>query len=59
MQREDMMNYYKQINCQAIYLVHGEMQGKVEFGKDLKDVLESENKTTRICVVNKGTSILL
>lgn len=59
MQREDMLNYYKQINCQAIYLVHGEMKGKVEFANELKEILQSENKTTHISVVNKGTSILL
>jgi metallo-beta-lactamase family protein len=59
MQREDMLNYYKQINCQAIYLVHGEMEGKIEFAKDLKDTLKLEDKTTHVCVVNKGTSILL
>jgi hypothetical protein len=35
------------------------MGGRVEFAKDLKEALKEENKTTKICVVNKGTSILL
>jgi metallo-beta-lactamase family protein len=59
MQREDLLNYYKQINCQAIYLVHGEMNGKIEFANQLKQELSDENKSTHVCVVNKSTSILL
>lgn len=59
MQREDLLNYYKQINTNCIYLVHGEMQGKLQFAKDLKDILSKENKSTNVCVVNRGTSVNL
>ena len=59
MQRQDLINYYKSINCEKIYLVHGEMDGKVEFAADLKDAIADCSKTTKVCVVNKGTTITL
>lgn len=59
MQRQDLINYYKTINTEKIYLVHGEMQGKIEFAEDLKEALSNCSKSTKICVVNKGTTITL
>jgi metallo-beta-lactamase family protein len=58
-QREDMLMYYKQIRTDAIYLVHGDMDAKLEFAKDLKEELTKSCSTTKVCVVNKGTSITL
>lgn len=59
LQRQDLINYYKTINCSSIYLVHGDMEGKIEFAADLKDELRNCSKTTKVCVVNKGTTITL
>jgi metallo-beta-lactamase family protein len=55
MQYQDLINYYSQINCSKIYLVHSNFDDKLQFAKDLKDKLESENKTTVVVAVNKGT----
>jgi metallo-beta-lactamase family protein len=54
-QFEDMVNYYSQINCQAVYLVHGNMEGKLKLKKAIEEKLSQENKTTRIVVVNRST----
>lgn len=59
MQRTDLINYYKSINCEKIYLVHGDMSGKIEFAEDLKEELANCSKTTKVCVVNKDTTIRL
>ena len=59
MQRNDLLNYYKGINAEKIYLVHGEMNGKIEFAEDLKKEISNWSKTTKVCVVNKGTTITL
>ena len=59
MQRNDLINYYKTINVGKIYLVHGEMDGKVEFAEDLKEALANCSKSIKVCVVNKGTTITL
>lgn len=59
MQREQLLNYYSNINANKIYLVHGDMDGKVEFAQDLKDEISNKSKTTKVCVVNKGTTITL
>ena len=59
MQREDMLKYYSSIHARKIYLVHGDMDGKVEFAQDLKEAIANKSMTTGVCVVNKGTTITL
>lgn len=56
MQYDDLLAYYSQINCQAIYLVHGEQNAKVKFKEVLEEKLRSEGKTTNVVAVNRGTS---
>lgn len=59
MQREDLIKYYKGLNVEKIYLVHGEMQGKIELAEDLKEEISKMCKTSKVVVVNKGTKINL
>lgn len=58
-QRDDMLNYYSSIHADKIYLIHGDMDGKIEFAQDLKKEIANKSMTTGVCVVNKGTSITL
>jgi predicted metal-dependent RNase len=55
-QRDDMLSYYSEINCSAVYLVHGEMSGKIEFAKELKEKFEKENKSTKVVITNNKTT---
>lgn len=59
MQRNDLLNYYKQIATEKIYLVHGDSQARIEFKEDLEKELEKSYKSTRVVIVNKGTIIKL
>lgn len=54
-QRDQMIDYYSSIHTNSIYLVHGNMQGKIELAKDLKERLEEENKSTKVIIVNNKT----
>lgn len=56
MQRKDLINYYKGINCDKIYLVHGD-KSKIEFKQDLEEAINDYLKTTKVIAVNKGTKI--
>lgn len=56
MQRKDLINYYKGINCDKIYLVHSD-KSKVEFKQDLEQAISDCLKSTRVVAVNKGTKI--
>ena len=58
MQRRDLINYYKGINCDKIYLVHGDKH-KIEFKQDLEQAISDCLKSTRVISVNKGTTIKL
>ena len=58
-QRTDLLNYYKSVNVERIFLVHGDMDGKIEFAEDLKEKLSESSKSTKVCVVNKDTTITL
>ena len=58
-QREDMINYYKSINCEKIYLCHGDEQARIELKEDLEKAIADCYKSTRVIIVNKGTKISL
>lgn len=59
MQRRDLINYYKGINCDKIYLVHSQKDSKLEFKEDLEEAIADCLKSTRVVAVNKGTKISL
>ena len=56
---EELMDYYTEILYNKICLVHGEMNGKVEFAKALKDKLASNGKSARVIAVNADTKIYI
>ena len=56
---EELMDYYTEIPYNKICLVHGEMNGKVEFAKALKDKLASNGESARVIAVNADTKIYI
>lgn len=59
MQRNDLLNYYKNINCEKIYLVHSDKEARLEFKEDLEKELSKCLKTTKVVCVNAGVKIKL
>lgn len=59
MQRNDLINYYTSLNCEKIFLVHGDEQARLELKEDLEKALADCCKSTRVIIVNKGTKISL
>ena len=55
MQHDQLLDYYSNIKCNKIYLVHGQQDSKTSFAHELKSLLEKKNKTTQVICVNKGT----
>ena len=58
-QRHELINYYKGLNCEKIYLCHGDEQARLELKEDLEKALGDCCKSTRVVIVNKGTKISL
>lgn len=58
-QRNELINYYKGLNCEKIYLCHGDNQARLELKEDLEKALADCCKSTRVIIVNKGTKISL
>lgn len=58
-QHDEMLKYYSEINCEKICLVHGEYKKKCEFGKELQELISKKNKTNKVVVANKSTSLLI
>ena len=58
-QRQELINYYKGLNCEKIYLCHGDDQARLELKEDLEKALSECCKSTRVIIVNKGTKISL
>jgi len=54
-QQNELLNYLKDIQCEKIYLLHGDIDGKLHFKGLLEDELRKMNKTTRIISTVKDT----
>lgn len=59
MQNKDLINYYKSLNCEKIYLCHGDKLARIELKEDLEKALADSCKSTRVIILNKGTKISL
>lgn len=58
-QHDEMLDYYSEIICDKLVLVHGEYKSKCEFGKELQEEISKKNKTNKVVVANKSTSLLI
>lgn len=56
-QRDSLLQYYSSVDCEKVLLVHGDMDGKVEFAADLEEAISKNNKTSKVVCVNKGYSL--
>lgn len=59
MQHEGLLKYYSEIQAEKIALVHGEINEKNEFSKELQEEISKKNKTSKVICVNKSTELLL
>lgn len=59
MQRDSLLKYYGSVQCEKIILVHGEMQGKLDFTKDLQEEISKNDNTSKIVVAQKGYKLSL
>jgi metallo-beta-lactamase family protein len=59
MQNTELINYYKNVNAETIYLIHGDEKSRLSLKTSLENELSKMSKTTRIKVVNKSTVIHL
>lgn len=54
-QQDEMIKYYSKVDCDAIYLIHGEMNRKLELKSLLEQELSKKNKTTKVVATNMNT----
>ena len=59
MQHNELLNYYSDVQCEKVALVHGDFKPKCEFSKELQNEISKKNKSNKVICVNKSTSILL
>ena len=59
MQRDSLLKVYGATQCEKIVLVHGEMNGKLEFSRDLQEEISKNNNTSKVVVANKGYTLSL
>lgn len=58
-QHDDMLKYYSDIVCEKLCLVHGDYKSKCDFGKELQEEIFRKNKTNKVVVANRSTSLLI
>ena len=56
-QRDMLLNYYSSIIADKIYLIHSNMNDKIEFKSDLEKEISKKLRTTRVVAVNRSTVI--
>ena len=54
MQRDSLLKTYGETECEKIVLIHGEMDGKISFAKELQEEISKNNNTSKVIVANKG-----
>lgn len=56
---EELMDYLCTLRYNKVCLVHGNMDGKIEFAKTLKEKLVKQGKSSRVVAVNADTKIYI
>lgn len=59
MQRDSLLKTYGETECEKIVLVHGEMNGKIEFAKELQEEISKNDNTSKVIIANKGYKLSL
>ena len=59
MQRDSLLKTYGATECEKIILVHGEMNGKIEFAKELQNEISKNDNTSKVIIANKGYKLSL
>ena len=59
MQQTDLINYYKSIQADKIYLIHGDLQARLELKEDLEKELSKMCKSTKVGIITKDMRINL
>ena len=59
MQRDSLLKVYGAVECEKLVLVHGEMGGKIEFGKELQEEISKNDHTGKVVIANKGYTLTL
>lgn len=57
MQNNELINYYKNINAECIYLLHGDEKSRIDLKESLEKELANMSKTMKVRVINKSTVI--
>lgn len=56
---EELMDYLTTLRYNKVCLVHGNMDGKVEFAKTLKEKLVEQGKSSRVIAANMDTKVFI
>ena len=59
MQKDSLLEYYSNVDCEKILLVHGDMKNKTAFANELELGISKKNKTSKVICVNKGYVLTL
>lgn len=59
MQKDSLIKTYGATECEKIVLIHGEMDGKIAFAKELQEEISKNNNTSKVIVANKGYKLSL
>ena len=59
MQKDDLLRYYSEMECENVILCHGEKAAKESLSFDLRERISKLNKTTNVTIAEKGMTVRL
>lgn len=59
MQKDSLLKYYGSVQCEKIVLVHGEMNAKMDFTKELQNEISKNDNTSKVVVAQRGYELSL
>lgn len=59
MQHNELVNYYKSVNAEYIYLLHGDEESRLCLKTELEKEIANMSRTTKVRAINKSTVIRL
>lgn len=57
MQRDELLEYLSNGNFDKVALVHGNWNNKINFGKELQELINRKNKTGKVIIANHSTEL--
>jgi predicted metal-dependent RNase len=59
MQRDSLIDYYSDVECEKIILVHGDKNAKIALAQELENAISKKDKTSKVVCTSQGYTLTI